>query len=202
MKETNEQFKSVKADIAEIESGELNGVAEFLRALRANKEIADIILRIGQLEEKMKNFVHAIKIINITYTSKLGPEDGKESGALEGRKLTFNKHKKDSVIRIGYTDNFRVIGERKACRWEIKVDGKSCPSGKLVYDRHDGNNSNVRTSNHVIGYCENLPKGNHTIKVWVGPRPGNDRYKKSNCDTGWAKSRWTLEVMEIANMNP
>jgi len=76
LKESNERFKSVKEDIDEIEKSDLDEAAGFLRALRDNKKIANIIPRIDQLEEKTESFVRATKIINITYVSKLGPNDG------------------------------------------------------------------------------------------------------------------------------
>lgn len=76
LKESNERFKSVKENIDEIEKSDLDEAAGFLRALRDNKKIANIIPRIDQLEEKTESFVRATKIINITYVSKLGPNDG------------------------------------------------------------------------------------------------------------------------------
>ena len=175
-------------------------------------EAKPLIDKMESSQKEAKNIVkelreNAVKIINITYVTKLGPkkyikfspEEDTGSRALESRLLRFDKHKENSIIRIGYTDTFQAHGKNKACRWEIKIDGLSCPSGKLIYGRHDGKESNIHDSNHIIGYCENISKGKHNIQIWVGPHPGDNEYsyKDSYCATGWGNNRWTLEALEI-----
>ncbi|ETR69495.1 MAG: hypothetical protein OMM_03895 [Candidatus Magnetoglobus multicellularis str. Araruama] len=117
-------------------------------------------------KEKLNEYTS--KIINTSHISKLGPTDYTNPGLLKDRVLKFDKLKENSIIRIGYTDTFQAHGKNKACRWEIKIDGLSCPSGKLIYGRHDGKESNIHDSNHIIGYCENISKGKHNIQIWVG----------------------------------
>merc|ERR1712203_247335 len=42
--------------------------------------------------------------------------------------FTFTKRSDKSVMRLLFYDNLRVIGHGKWCRWEMKVDDKSCPA--------------------------------------------------------------------------
>ena len=155
-----------------------------------NKEFVDLAADVSAIKNNL---------IKVTHTSGNGPNDGKDLGFVEGRKLSFTKQHHDTTVRIGYTDNLRVLGQNKACRWEILIDGKQCPSGELFYDRHDGNNANTHISQQVVGYCDALPKGPHEIAINVLAQPGRDHYRQSDCYTGWNNSRWVLEVMEINN---
>lgn len=132
----------------------------------------------------------------IQYTTGLGPIDGKDEGLVDDRIFNFSKSQGDTVIRIGYTDNFRVIGDgpnSKGCRWEILLDGGSCPSGELVYDYFATlTGSNVLRSNTVLGYCEGLSEGMHQITVLVTPI-----IEDSDCFTGVNSARWVIEVEEV-----
>ncbi len=118
--------------------------------------------------------------------------DSRDTGFITGRSLSFNKAKDTTAMRIGYSDNFRVTGTSKACRWEITVDDVSCPDYPLIFDFYsDAGNTHRSTS--MFGYCEGVSAGTHTIKVKVGSTPG---YTASDCFTGWSNSRWTLEAEE------
>lgn len=159
---------------------------------------------IGDLEKKedslgLLNMVEvSTPIITHSFSSGLGKEDRKNSGLIEGRTLTFHKMEGDSAVRISYTDNLRVAGEDKGCRWGLLVDSATCPSGDLVYDYYVANMQNPHRSYNVVGYCEGLGRGLHTISVQVAPVPHNDNsYDNSDCSTGWKDSRWTLEAVEF-----
>jgi hypothetical protein len=131
----------------------------------------------------------------IQYATGLGPLDGRDEGLVNGRILNFNKTYNDTVIRIGYTDNFRVIGNgpnSKGCRWEIQLDSISCPSGELVYDYFATlTGSTQLRSNTVVGFCEGLSVGMHQITVSVPIIPDSD------CFTGVNSARWVIEVKEV-----
>ncbi len=126
----------------------------------------------------------------------LGPSDDTDSGQIVSRVLKVTKQKTNTAIRIGYTDNFRVIGSGSpaTCRWEIRVDNVSCPGGSLVYDYFIGDTTHRLHSNQVVGYCEGLTSGIHEIQIWVSEVPLNTA---GNCYTGWANSRWTIEAEEV-----
>ena len=137
----------------------------------------------------------------LKFTSGLGPNDETDKGQIISRVHKFQKVTQKGIIRIGYTDNFRVTTNQggtggKACRWEIKIDGKSCKGGKLIYDRYSSS-SNIHASGHIIGYCDDIEIGGHEIQVWAEPHPSNKVYSDSNCYTGWNESRWTIETGEI-----
>ena len=138
------------------------------------------------------------RVIGITYSSGNGPNDGGDNNQIESRVHMFEKYREDTDLRIFYSDNHRVLGTNKACRWEVKIDGESCASTKLYGDRHDANGSNVHASSSIIGYCEGIGKGEREISVWVTPSPHKDNaYNGTDCYTGWNQSAWLIEVMEI-----
>lgn len=57
LKDTSKQFKFIKADIAEIQQGNVGEAANFLHALKEAPEVSQIIQRISQLEQKSNRFV-------------------------------------------------------------------------------------------------------------------------------------------------
>ena len=131
-------------------------------------------------------------IRKIARATGLRPIDDTDSGQIKSRILKLNKIKNDTAIRIGYSDNFHVLGQKTACRWEIRIDGVSC-SGGLVYDYYSGDYEEVQ-SGTVSGYCEDISAGEHEIQIWVGKVPS---YNQGNCGTGWNDSRWTIEAEEV-----
>ncbi len=133
-------------------------------------------------------------IRTIAYATSNGPNDGTDVGQIKSRVLSFSKAKTDTKIRISYTDNLRTHGSAKGCRWEIRVDGRSCPNQALVYDDYASGNDNTHSSRTVAGYCSGVAAGSHTIGIWVGNTPG---YSGSDCYTGWSSSTWVIEAEEI-----
>jgi len=115
---------------------------------------------------------------------------------ITGRNLSINKLSNTSDLRISYTDNFRVYGNSKACEWEIRINGVSCPSGKLRYSeytRHTNGTENNLKFSTVIGYCKNLPAGVHKVSVFVKEK---QFYTGGQCHTGW-QTRFMLEAEEV-----
>ncbi len=148
---------------------------------------------VADADEVNANF-EALAYRAIPRSTGLGPMDGADSGAISSRTLGLTKDLADTALRIGYTDNFRVSGTSTSCRWEIRVDGASCPGGALVYDYYSGGGSLRHQSHSVVGYCEGLAAGAHTIQVFVGSTPG---YSGADCYTGWSNSRWVIESEEV-----
>jgi len=135
----------------------------------------------------------------IAYATGNGPNDYREAGQITSRVLRFTKAKTHTKIRISYTDNLTTVlltvGKyRKSCRWEIRVDGRSCPNQALVYDYYAHHHDYIHQSSTVVGYCSGVAAGSHTIGIWVGNTPG---YSDSDCHTGYNDSTWVLEVQEV-----
>ena len=149
---------------------------------------------VASSESKVTIYWGLPQIKTMQRATGLGPEYSTDSGQIPNRVLTFNKNQDDTAIRIGYTDNLRVGGSNKACRWEIRVNGQTCPDGSLVYDYYSTQYESTYRSRHVIGYCEGINAGSNEIQVWVGNTPG---YSGSDCHTGWSSSRWTIEAEEV-----
>lgn len=117
-----------------------------------------------------------------------GPIDGRDSGYITARSFEFTKKEPSSRMLLTYNDNLRALGANKACRWEIRVDDKSCPSGKIVGDLYVVNDNPHRQHN-LVGFCDQLAKGKHTMKVWVSQlHAGSDCYTGcviAFCFWGW-----------------
>jgi hypothetical protein len=129
------------------------------------------------------------------YMLKHGPQDGKDGGWVNGRTLLFEKKSAKSRLLITYQDNLRVYGHGKACRWTVKLDGADCKTGTITTDMHVQGNHNDHAPHALLGYCDGVPAGKHSLKVFVGQSPG---YSGSDCYTGWtSKSSWVLEGREI-----
>jgi len=134
-------------------------------------------------------------IRRVARATGLGPYDVTNMGSIITRTLGFKKTRDDTAIRLFYGDNFRVQGDTVACRWELMVNGTSCPSGQLIYDFYsDAVTLNQHRSGTLFGFCEGLSAGVYSIDVHVGPAPG---HVGSDCATGWADSRWTIEAEEV-----
>lgn len=138
--------------------------------------------------------VSGLMIRKIARATGNGPNDGTDNGQIASRVLNITKAKADTAIRIGYTDNLRVIGNARACRWEIRADGASSQVQPLVYDYYSRDTDNTHRSRAVVGYYQGLSAGSHQIQIWVGPAPG---FPLTDCYTGWNNSTWVLEAEEV-----
>lgn len=126
-----------------------------------------------------------------------GPVDGTDIGPLASRVLNIDKALADTTLRIGYTDNFRAYRSAPpaACRWEVRIDGVSCPSGALIYDEYMTTSSVfTHRAKSVVGYCDGLAAGLHTIQVYVSNHPSGPG---SDCYTGFDSSTWVIESEEV-----
>ena len=136
-------------------------------------------------------------VLKISYATANGPNDGTDDGRIVSRTLRFHKDRDDTDLRVLYSDNLRVRGNSKACRWSVKINGTDCGDRKIYSDRHDENTANIHSTSTIIGYCTGVQAGWHTLRVWVSPVPENTQYAGSDCYTGWDRAIWTLEAMEI-----
>jgi hypothetical protein len=113
----------------------------------------------------------------ITYSQKLGTDNGADSSA-SVNSMSFKKLSAKSTIRIVYYDNLRVIGHGKWCRWEARVDYKSCPA-PISASLHTYNNDNDHYPHIIMGECPGVKKGDRKIDIGVTRSSGAD------CHTGW-----------------
>merc|ERR1712210_444813 len=92
--------------------------------------------------------------------------DNGSDGTSSVLSMSFTKKSATSNLRILYYDNLRVIGHGKWCRWEVKVDGKSCaaPLAGSVYT-YKGDNDHYPAT--IVGECPGVAAGKHTINVAV-----------------------------------
>jgi len=128
--------------------------------------------------------------------------DGRDSGMINARVISFKKLYDDSNLRLWYVDNHRVMQHHHghgagACRWEIRIDGQSCPSGKILGDLYIHRHENPHRPKSMVGYCTGLEAGDHKVEVHVSTTPG---LHSSDCFTGWHSARWILEAEEIPKL--
>jgi len=115
-------------------------------------------------------------------------DDGRDSGYLDNRHITFTKTQDDTYIRIFYHDNFRVHGHGSWARWNIMIcdaNGNGCDYCKtperLMYWRYAYHQGqwwmNDHWSGSVTGICKaagnrDIRKGNYQLRVYLD----HDRY--------------------------
>ena len=95
-----------------------------------------------------------------------------------------------------YYDSFRVMGaSAKWCRWEVKVDGKSCttPLAASVFTKSGDNDLYPGT---ILGECLGVASGMHSVDVAL-----TNSGSGADCFTGWSLDsimHVLLEVQEVA----
>jgi len=125
----------------------------------------------------------------ITYLQGHHKVDGGENKAMAHRTFTFVKKEANTNVRITYFDNFRTIKHGQWCRWEVRVDNKSC-TNKIANNQYTLNDENDHHPGTVIGNCPGLAKGTHTVSVQLNNSGSAD------CYLGWMTTNM-LEVMEM-----
>jgi hypothetical protein len=150
----------------------------------------------NEVNANFNTLSNAVQHRTIQRSTGLGPDDSTDSGLIASRVLLVTKARADTALRIQYTDNLRVFGSIAACQWEILVDEASCPGGALVYNYYAYSNDNTFRNRSVVGYCEGLSAGPHTIQIHVDDGIG-EVFDGSDCATGFFDDRWVLESEEV-----
>lgn len=155
---------------------------------------------INELKNEKQN------VIRVSGISQNGPNEADDKAVLKSRNLAFEKMEENSVLKVTYTDVFRVTQKtgqpaNQACRWLVHVGENGCKDKPIFTDRHDGKSSDVHSAGVISGYCESVPAGTHEISVEVMPRPHKTGYKDPDCYTGWNTSTWSIEVVEFRTVH-
>lgn len=148
---------------------------------------------IGTASPVAKLHVNGPMIRTIARVSSTANDDGTDIGQIATRVLSVNKLGAGTALRITYVDNLRTYGNGKACRWEIRANGSSCPAMPLYFNIYNAVD-NPHHSRTLVGYCGGLPAGTHQIQVWVDNAPG---FSGSDCYTGWNGATWMIEAEEV-----
>merc|ERR1719419_1717026 len=127
------------------------------------------------------------EMATITYQQLLSSKGEDVSQAL--RTMNFKKQSEDTNLRILYFDNLRVA-TAGWCRWELLVDGKSCPT-PLAGTVHTIANENDHHPGTVIGECGGVSAGDHVLTVALT----SNMMSGIDCYTGW-ETHMVLEVQE------
>lgn len=122
--------------------------------------------------------------------------DEMNNGLLAGRELTVTKRANSTGLRVVWSDNFRVIGNNTACRWEVLFNGTACAiPGSLIFDKYEGGTtSNRHDPSTFVGTCFSPAVGNVAVTTRVGPTPG---YAVTDCYTGWSNQLFSIEAEEV-----
>merc|ERR1711881_268502 len=101
----------------------------------------------------------------ITYMQRVGTQNGADysSSVLS---TSFTKKSSSSRVKIVYYDNLRTYGSNKWCRWEVKVNGKSCaaPLAGSIYTKV---NDNDHYPASIVGECPGIGAGSHKLTVAI-----------------------------------
>jgi hypothetical protein len=156
---------------------------------------------IGTSEPSATLDVNGSFIRRVARASSIGPHEKITKGQITSRVLRFNKTKDDTAIKVSYTDILApyCVSCTCGCKWEIRVDGQSCPGEKLAYDVLIYNTkADIRAfrSRTVNGYCEGVPKGDHEIQIWVDVAAVGSP-ESCQCLTGLGDARWTIDAEEV-----
>ena len=121
----------------------------------------------------------------ITVAMRKNTDDARENGYLNNRILNFNKKSSSSQLRLTWATNLRVRASNNRggawCNWELRIDGKSCSQpSKIGVSMHSQQNDNDHIPVETVGWCRNIAKGNHQLRVYITRGNGN-----TDCHTGW-----------------
>ena len=129
----------------------------------------------------------------VTYMQKVSTDNGADSTS-SVLSTSFTKQSSSSSVRILYYDNLRVVGHKKWCRWEVKVDGKSC-TAPLAGSVHTLQSDNDYYPATIVGECLAVAAGKHNVNVAITQSGGAD------CHTGWTPGlkvmHALIEVQEV-----
>jgi len=131
----------------------------------------------------------------ITYMQRVGTDNGSDSSN-NLLATSFVKKSSSSNVRILYYDNLRVY-RGGWCRWEVRVDGKSCPA-PLAGSIHTQNNDNDHYPATIVGECPGLKAGKRNINIWVRRSSGS-----VDCHTGWTPGLRVMHALiEVRESRP
>ena len=133
---------------------------------------------------------------NSSFSEKTFHNDTTTPAQIPDKTLIFDKLKNETSIKIEYSDY--IGGYPNGCLsayLEIRVNGESCPGGKLLYLNFTCDNDTTRTFSYQTfkGFCDGLSAGTYEIQLWI--RKDTNDY---NCFyVGYETSRWTIEAEEV-----
>jgi len=131
----------------------------------------------------------------MSYLQRVGTDNGSDQSS-NVLSLGFTKKRGNTHTRILYYDNLRVYGSNKWCRWEVKVDGKSCaaPLAGSIYTKV---NDNDHYPANIVGECPGIGAGKHTLTVAITRGSGSD------CHTGWTPGPRVMHaLLEVQEGRP
>jgi hypothetical protein len=113
------------------------------------------------------------------------------------RRLTLRKLGHSTGVRVVWSDNFRVLGNNSACRWEVLFNGAPCANpGPAYFDKYEGNTtSNRHDPSSFVGTCFGLPAGPVAITTRSTFHTG--RTANGDCYTGWSDQLASIEAEEV-----
>merc|ERR1719174_3222510 len=131
----------------------------------------------------------------VTYMQRINTDNGSD-GTSSVLATSFTKKSSSSSVRILYYDNLRVIGHGKWCRWEVKVNGRSCPV-PLAGSVHTLRSDNDHYPGSIVGECLGVKAGRNGINIAITRNSGAD------CHTGWTPGLKVMHALiEVQESKP
>jgi len=134
---------------------------------------------------------------NSNFSEKTFHVDSTTPGQIPDKTLVFKKLKNETSIKIEYSDY--IGGYHNGCLsayLEIRINGESCPGGKLQYYDYICDNDEVaRTHTYQTfkGFCDGLDAGTYEIQLWIHKHSSSHKCFY----VGSERSRWTIEAEEV-----
>ena len=110
---------------------------------------------------------------------------------------SFNKLQSVTALKVSFQGVMRVYGSGTKCsRWYFKFNGNECSGPMtieaLVYNAWPSGSPNLLHHRSFEGYCENIPRGELRVELWVGQCPSG--HTLGDASTGWSSvSRIIIE---------
>jgi hypothetical protein len=84
-------------------------------------------------------------------------------------------------LKVLWTDSYRTISANGGggCGWDLRIDGTSCVPNPLLHVQHSWNAGvslvpDTHQASTVVGVCEDVGIGSHTIQVYQKRRDGDE----------------------------
>lgn len=154
---------------------------DYLQAIELDKQVIPVINNGGYLVRRIQRVTGNDQVVVLS-----------PNRYVPNRKLDFYKLKKDSDIRITYTDWVTTVFGTP-CYFEIKVDQESCSSPKPV--RYFNADYNQGGFSEVL-YCKTSKSGSLSVEVYVNSgclHFGHDDF----LDGQRIDTFWSLEAEEV-----
>ncbi|XP_065195432.1 uncharacterized protein LOC135826756 [Sycon ciliatum] len=187
-----DEFRSLQDNVTKLEK------------LLQDRTLQDKVTKLEKLLQDRTQYLGTgcnLRTLGYKYQSRHSINNDMDEGLIAS--VTFRKKYANTVLKLSYSGDIRVLVSGGDARWHFKIDGQECarPS-KIDIVMYQSSSGGIHVPSLLTGVCEstasngaNLAAGHHTIAVHVGRIPGRGN---GNPYTGWL----SMSILEIQEMCP